>query len=263
MYNKTIMRLPSRLHKPQYKISEAAYVAINAMLPIAAFLLINSFSSFYPALALVLLSKWRIIALRPRFWWMSIKSNAVDILFGVSIVSLLYMLHGSSMLLPEIIVALGYEAWLLYLKPRSDNLSVLAQAGISQFLALTVLFSLSTVLNDFIIIIGCWVIGYSAARHALGLYSEDLIDLLSSFWGLLTAQIGWLLFHWTISYDIGISVKIPQMALIMAVLSFATTRLYVAGKSNRLGDTAVRVSTIFSAVLLLVILVFSRWDVTI
>jgi hypothetical protein len=243
------------------KLGEIAYAGINALLPIALLLMIHGFDSPYPALLLVLLSKWRIFALRPRFWWINLKANAVDLLVGISVVGLLYISMTS--LLLQLIVAFGYGVWLLYLKHRSDASAIRLQAGIAQFLALTVLFSLSTVVIEPLVIAGCWVIGYSVARHLTSVYDEGYIELLSCLWGLFVAQIGWLLFHWTIAYDIGLPVKIPQIALILLVISFSVTRLYVAAKDGRLGTSLIRLTTIYSVVLLAIILLFSRWDVTI
>jgi hypothetical protein len=246
------------------KLGEAAYLAINAVLPLAVLLLVNSFDSFYPALALVFLSKWRLLALRPRFWWLSLKANAVDLLVGASAVGLLWQLHvvAASVWL-QLIVAILYAAWLLYLKPRSSHSAILLQAGIAQFVALTLLFSISAIVNDFVVVAGCWVIGYSAARHVLSNYEEESMELLSCLWGLLLVQLGWLLFHWTNTYDIGLPIKIPQIALLSLVISFAAARLYTAARANRLDSTVVRVTAIFSAVLVVVLLVFTRWDVTI
>lgn len=248
----------------QHKLGEVAYVIINALLPPALFLLTIGFNSPYPALLLVLLSKWRILALRPHFWWMSIKANAVDIMFGLSMVILLYMLHQPTQELgAQMAVVLAYEGWLLFLKPRSDTWSVLAQAGLAQFLALTVLFALSTSLNDFVVILGCWAIGYSAARHVLGLYSEEMVDLFSTIWALLIAQLGWLLWHWTIAYNVGLAIKVPQMALLALVLSFVASRLYIASKTNKLGDLGVRLSVALSAILATLILLLGPWSGTI
>ena len=251
--------LRSRIRRS--KLGELAYLGINALLPIALLLLVHNFDSIYPALALVLLSKWRILALRPRFWWMNIKANAVDLLVGVSVVGLLYLSMASLPL--QIVIALAYGGWLLYLKHRSDVGSIMLQAGIAQFLALTVLFSLSIIINDLVVILGCWVIGYSAARHVLASFEEDATDLLSCIWGLLVAQLGWLLYHWTIVYDINLPVKVPQIALITLVVAFGAARLYSAAKRNRLSDTSVRTNAIFAAVLVVIILIFSQWDVTI
>ncbi len=250
-----------RAHIRRSKIGDLAYSVINALLPVALLLLIHNFDSLYPALALVLLSKWRILALRPRFWWVNIKANAVDIMVGVSVVGLMYLSMSSLPL--QILLAVGYGVWLLYLKPRSDASSILLQAGFAQFLALTVLFSLSTVVNDLLVILACWVIGYSAARHLVSSYNEDSIDLLSSLWGLMIAQLGWLFYHWTIVYDIGLPIKIPQIALVVLVLGFVVARLYTASKSDRLSESLLRTMSIFGLLLLLIILLFSRWDVTI
>lgn len=246
------------------KVGEIAYLGINALLPFALLLLIRSFDSLYPALALVLLSKWRILALRPRFWWVSIKANAVDLMVGVSVVSLLSQLQtAQASIWLELFVVVGYGVWLLYLKHRSTQSAILLQAGIAQFLALTVLFSISTSINDFLVIIGCWVIGYAVARHVVSNYEEESIELLSCIWGLVLVQLGWLLFHWTNVYDIGLPIKIPQIALFGLVISFVAVRLYVAGKTERLTRTMLRATMLYSVALLVVILIFSRWDITI
>lgn len=254
--------LRSRIRRT--KLGEIAYLGINALLPLAVLLLIRSFDSLYPALVLVLLSKWRILALRPRFWWMSLKANAVDLLFGVSIVGLLAILQSSqASLLLEFAVAVVYGGWLLYLKPRSSQSAILLQAGIAQFVALTTLFNISTLVNDFVIIAGCWVIGYSVARHVLSNYEEEATELFSTIWGLFLAQLGWLLYHWTTIYDIGLPIKLPQISLLVLVIGFTAVRIYTSARASRLTEMMLRLTTIFSIILVLIIIIFSRWDVTI
>jgi hypothetical protein len=243
------------------KVGELAYVGINAALPIVLLLLVLDFSSAYPALALVLLSKWRVFALRPRFWWLNIKANFVDFLVGISYVGLLYL--SSSSLPVMLLLAVGYGVWLLYIKPRSDHSSVMLQAGIVQFVALTVLFSLSTVINEFFIILGCFVIGYIAARHVVANYEEDRAEFISYGWGLVISQLGWLLYRWTNVYNVNLPFKIPQIALLSLVISMAAAKLYSAAKARRLTMSLVRSTAIFSAVLIAFILIFARWDVTI
>lgn len=243
------------------KVGELAYLVINALLPVVLVLLVRNFDSPTIALALVLLSKWRILALRPRFWWMNIKANAVDLLVGLSVVVLLYLAMASWPL--QLVIALGYTVWLLWLKQRSDLGSILTQAGVAQFVALTALFSISTTVVDLAVVAGCWVIGYAATRHVLTAFEEPSIAVLSCMWGLVVAQLGWLLYHWTVVYDIGLPIKIPQIALVVLVVSFAVARLYAALKQDRLQANMVRMNTIFTVVLLLIIFIFARWDVTI
>jgi hypothetical protein len=245
------------------KVGELAYIGINAALPLVLLLLVSNFSSVYPALALVLLSKWRVFALRPRFWWVNIKANFVDFLVGVSYVGLLYLSSGSFPIM--LVLAVLYGVWLLYVKPRSDHSSIMLQAGIAQFLALTVLFNLSTApgVNEFFVILSCFVIGYIAARHVVANYEEDRAEFLSYGWGLVISQLGWLLYRWTNVYDLQLPFKIPQIALLALVISMAAAKLYAAAKAHRLTMSLVRSTAIFGAVLIAFILIFARWDVTI
>ena len=243
------------------KVGELAYVGINAALPIVLLLLVQDFSSAWPALALVLLGKWRVFALRPRFWWINIKANLVDFLVGISYVGLLYLSVGTLSVM--LVLAVLYGVWLLYVKPRSDHTSVMVQAGTAQFLALTVLFSLSTIINEFFVIMGCFAIGYIAARHVVANYEEDQSEFISYAWGLVISQLGWLLYRWTNVYDLQLPFKIPQIALLALVVSMTAGRLYAAAKGHRLTMSLVRSTAIFSAVLIAFILIFARWDVTI
>src|ERR1700760_584270 len=71
---------------PSRGFAHAFYFVYNALLPLLVFLLVRiSFTQL--ALALILLSKWRMIAVRPRFWSANIRANAIDIIVGVSVLS--------------------------------------------------------------------------------------------------------------------------------------------------------------------------------
>lgn len=49
-------------------LSELTYVALNIGLAVAILVVVLVIESPLPAIALVLLSKWRILAVRPRYW---------------------------------------------------------------------------------------------------------------------------------------------------------------------------------------------------
>ena len=68
--------------------SEVAYYVLNIGLAAALLVIVQTIQSPYPALALVILSKWRVIAVRPRFWWANIQANTVDIIVGISVAGL-------------------------------------------------------------------------------------------------------------------------------------------------------------------------------
>ncbi|HSE61697.1 MAG TPA: hypothetical protein VLA88_05380 [Candidatus Saccharimonadales bacterium] len=243
------------------RVSEAIYIGLNALLPIAVFALVELFDPPYLAVGLVLLSKWRIFALRPRYWWVSIKANMVDVLVGLSVVGLLYLSTDQFAL--KLLITLGYAAWLLMLKPRSNAQGVMLQAGVAQFASLVVLFHFYR-LPEFVVLLGCWAIGYIAARHVVSNYEEPHIELMSALWGLVLAQLGWLAWRWTVAYHLGpLPIMVPQIALIMLVVGFCAARMYHANKHDRMTPPMLRGTAIFGAVLLAVILIFSPWDATV
>ncbi|HEU5187111.1 MAG TPA: hypothetical protein VFT87_01265 [Candidatus Saccharimonadales bacterium] len=242
------------------RASEILYLAFNALLPLVILLLVNSFDPPYLALVVVFLSKWRIFAVRPRFWWASLKANMVDILVGVSVVGLLFLATSSFPL--QLLITALYIGWLLALKPRSNAQGIMAQAGIAQFVAFIVLFSFSAIMPEVAIIIGSWFIGYVAARHMVSNYEEPYVELWSSLWGLFAAQLAWLLFHWTAMYSIGLPIQIPQVALIMLVLGFSVARLYHMRKHDTLTPGTLRGTGLFTIGMLAIILIFTPWDAT-
>lgn len=242
------------------RVSEGIYIALNALLPIALFFLVRSFDPPYLAVLLVLLSKWRILALRPRYWWTHLKTNMVDILVGLSTVGLMYL--ASSEQIVQILLATAYAAWLLFVKPLSSNHGVLMQAGIAQFVALTALFHFY-LLPEPLALMACWLIGYVVARHAISSYEERNLELLAALWGLFLAELGWLTWRWTVVYDFGLTLRIPQIALIMLVIGFCAARMYHAHKNQTLSKGTLRGTVLFGIGLLAVILIFSPWDATI
>lgn len=242
------------------RASEVLYLAFNALLPLVVLLLVNSFDPPYLAVVVVLLSKWRIFAVRPRFWWASLKANMVDIIVGISVVGLLFL--ASSSLPLQVAITVLYAAWLLVLKPRSSAHGIMAQAGIAQFAAFIVLFSFSAIIPEIFIVFGCWLIGYVAARHMVTNYEEPHVELWSSLWGLFAAELGWLLFHWTSAYSIGLPIQIPQIALIMLVLGFSVARLYHMQKHDTLTSATLRSTSLFTVGMLAIILIFTPWDAT-
>lgn len=242
------------------RLSEIVYYAFNAALPVVLLVLVRGFDPPYLAIALVLLSKWRIFALRPRFWWPNIKANMVDVLVGLSVVGLLYLASTDFVL--QIIIALLYGVWLVAIKPRSSMKGIMLQAGIAQFAALTVVFHFSTVWNELFIVAACWAIGYFAARHVVSNYEEPNVELWSAVWGLMSAEIGWLLFHWTVAYNLGMPILVPQVALVMLVLGFSAARLYGLQQAEKLNTSAIRGTALFTAALIAIILLFSPWDAT-
>lgn len=209
-------------------ISELIYVVLNVGLAVAVLAVVWAIESPLPAFGLVLLSKWRILAVRPRYWFANVQANLVDIIVSVSVVVLLYA--ASEAIFAQIIITVLYIVWLLYVKPRSKRLFITIQAGSALFLGVTALMSVSFDWMSSLVVLFMWLIGYSVARHILGNYEEVHISFYSLLWGMFTAELGWLMYHWTFAYALpGVGdIKLSQTAIIVLAISFLTERAYAS-----------------------------------
>ena len=213
-------------HRHRSRLSEVAYIILNLLL--AAARLATTYASNAPwiALALMLLSKWRIFAVRPRLWIANLIANMVDIIVGLSYVALLYSLSG--LLLAQIVLTVLYAGWLLLIKPRSKYIYMVVQAGLALFLGLTTLSMVAYEWNVAYFVAIAWVIGYVVARHIMNTYDQAYSNLYSLTAGLVTAEMGWISYHWLIAYPIpGISpVRLSQYALFMTLFYFVAERAF-------------------------------------
>lgn len=217
-------------------LSEVAYVILNIALAIAVVLLIRTIESPWPAIGLVLLSKWRVLAVRPRYWFANIQSNLVDLIVSVSFVIFLYTSYSSPATIGQktfiiIVLTLFYIGWLLFLKPRSKRPHMIAQAAVAQFVGVAGLYMLAYDFPLIITVLIMWLIGYSTARHILSSYNEEThLLFLSQLWGLVLAEVGWLAYHWTVGYSVlGVDgVLLPRVALTMLCVGFVVLRCYDA-----------------------------------
>lgn len=214
-------------------LSEVVYMGLNVALAIAVVVVIRATESPWPAVGLVLLSKWRVLAVRPRYWFVNIQANLVDFIVSLSVVVFLYTTYvgvaesGQKTLILAIITLL-YIGWLLYLKPRSKRVFVIAQAGVALFTGVMALFMLAYLTSVSVTVLAMWLIGYATARHVLSSYDETHILFLSLLWGLVLAELGWLVYHWTVAYaPLGIeSILFPRAALTLFCIGFIAHRSY-------------------------------------
>ncbi|HEX6258366.1 MAG TPA: hypothetical protein VFZ48_02725 [Candidatus Saccharimonadales bacterium] len=246
--------------------SEATYIVLNLALAGATLGLVLAFDSPLPAFIFVLLSKWRVFAVRPRFWFANLQTNLVDTLVGISAVVLMWQATGT--LLFQVVIAALFAAWLLVLKPRSKRHAMLLQAGIAQFASLTALFSVAYLWPSSAVVVCVWLIAYSTARHALSAYDEEDVTLLSLIWGFVGAEIGWLAYHWTIAYAPLESVsafKIPQVAILLLGFSYLAERVYASYRHNEgrvlLSDFKWQLLFV-GAVMAMILVLFNGLDIT-
>lgn len=246
-----------KTHKRRTLLSETVYILLNVGLAGTVLAIVVATGTPWLALAFVILSKWRVLAVRPRYWFAHIESNAVDTIVSVGLVILMYL--AAQNIIVQLLIAVLYACWLLLLKPATKRNAVAMQAATSIIVGTAALTSVSYEWPSSLYVILMWIIGYSAARHVLMAYSEEDVRFLSLIWGFVFAQIGWVTFHWTIAYSLpyAAGIKLPQVTIILLAMSFLAERVYNSyHRYQRVRTNDIVLPTLFSLGIIVVLLVF-------
>lgn len=233
--SRTKIRIRDKL-KPASGLAPFLHVLLRLALPLLVFILSSLSIGIWLPLLVVLLSKWRIFAVRPRFWPANLRANAVDIMFGVSIV--VFMANTESLLI-RLILAVIYAIWLLFFKPRSNILPVSLQAGVGQFVALLALFVAwpDGPLAGLVLAVG--LICYLSARHFFDSYNEPYARMLSYLWGYFGAALMWVLSHLLVAYPKPDGI-ITQPLIFLSVIGYTLGAIYYLEHFDRLSVTVRR-----------------------
>lgn len=235
--------------RPAGGIAYLLHLVLLVLLPLTVFVLVR-LNFIQLALSIVVLSKWRMFAVRPRFWPALIRANAVDLMVGISVV--LFMAHAS--FLVEFIWAVLYGFWLIALKPATSTLMVAGQAFIGQLAALMALYLTweNGPLYGLVLVTG--LICYLCARHFFDTFDESYTKLLSYVWGYFGAALTWLLGHWLLYYQI-----IAQPTLLLTTIGYGLGVLYYLNHHERLNATLQRQFIFIMLAIILIVLTFSDW----
>lgn len=235
---------------PSRGFSHAFYFVYNALLPLLVFLLVRT-GFVQLALSLILLSKWRMFAVRPRFWLANVRANAVDIIIGVSVLAFMTA-TGSEVL--QLIWVLLWAGWLIIIKPRADTLWVSLQACIGFAVGLSAVFLTWDHASLLVLVAAAGLIGFFAAHHFFESFDEPYTRLLAYLWGYFSAALTWILVHWLIYYG-----PVAQPTLLLAALGFGLGTLYYLDHFDRL-NLVIRRQVVFILIaVVLVVLAFSNW----
>lgn len=236
--------------KPAIGFSHFIHLGLNIVLPILAYVLVRiDFVAI--AILLVLIAKWRVFAVRPRYWLVNVVSNGIDILVGISFVLLM---SSTSTDWWQLFWTALYIGWLVWLKPRSGVLSVSAQAMIGQLLGLSVLYLKFGDANLATLILGTWAVTYLAARHFLTSFEESRTSLLANVWAYFSASLAFILGHWLLFYG-----SVPQILIFLTTIGYGLAALYYLDATERLTQRFKRQLLVIMGAIILIVIVLSDW----
>lgn len=237
--------------KPRSGFAHIVHIILVALLPAILFVLVRiNFDQL--ALALILLSKWRMFAVRPRHWPANIRANSVDLIVGIS--TLVFMTNSSNSATWQLIWAVTYALWLLLLKPRSDIFSVSLQAAVGQLAGLMAIFLQWSDAPLIVLVAAVWAVCYSAARHFFVSFEEPYTSLYAHVWGYFGAALTWVLGHWLLFYG-----ALAQPTLLIGVIGYGLATLYYLDQRDRLSVLMRRQFVFIMIAIVTIVLVFSNW----
>ncbi len=245
------LQLKRRPTRTSGRFSHFLHFIIIAVLPVLLYVLVRlEFVAF--AFAIVLLSKWRMLAVKMRHWPANIRSNAVDIFVGLSTV--VFMSIASTQIL-QIVWVVAYTAWLLFVKPKSSELWIGMQAMIAQTMTLIALFLIWNEASETALTFAVWGVTYLCARHFLAAFDEAMARASAYVWAFFAACLTWLTAHWLLYYK-----AVSQPALILTVLGYGMASLYYLRHKDRLTPGVRRQFISLMVAVVLFILIFSDWS---
>ena len=247
-----LQQLPTSISisKPRRGFSHFAHGILTVLLPILVYILVRiDFVAL--AIALIIISKWRMFAVRPRYWVANIISNGTDILVAVSLV--IFMANTVEQWWQLFWMAI-YMGWLVVIKPRSDELSVSAQAMLGQLVALSALYLKFGASSIVWLVIGTWAVAYLAARHFLTSFDEPHAALIAQFWAYFAASLAYVLGHWLIFYGV-----IAQIVIVITTVGYGAAGLYYLDATNKGSLLVKRELLLIMGTILVLVIALSNW----
>ncbi len=236
--------------KPKHGFAYVLHLGLLTFLPALIFIMVRI--NFVPmALALILLSKWRMLAVRPRHWPANIRANAIDITVGFSFV--IFMTQTDSQMW-QLLWAASYGVWLIFIKPLSNVFWVSLQAMIGQLLGMVAVFQAFGASPVAVLVLSTWVVCYTAARHFFTSFEEPYTPLLSYVWAYFASALVWVLSHWLLFYG-GLS----QPTLLLTVIGYGLASLYYLYETDRLSAMVRRQIVFIMVAIIIVVIAFSDW----
>ena len=233
-----------------WRWSNLAHLSLNISLPIALLVLVNINLELL-AIIIALFSKWRVFTVRPRHLIANLRANFTDIFVKLGTLAFIIQADTNT---AQLAWTAWYIIWLTLIKPQSSKIWMGLQAMAGQVIGLSALFQFSESLPPIMFLALVWLIATGTARHLLANYEDEWSRVIVLLWGLFVTELAWLSYHWLLVY-----LFVPQLVLILAVISYTLASIYDAAQKDTLERSFVRQQAIVATVTLAAIVMLGDW----
>jgi len=237
--------------KPSGGYATFLHILLTAALPALAYILVR-LEFGWVAILLIFLSKWRMFAVKVRHWPANIRTNAVDIFVGLSVV---VFMASTDVQATQVIWAGLYAGWLIAIKPQATPLWVGVQALIAQMVTLTAAFYFWAEASTAVLVVATWVITYFCARHFLTAFDEPMSRATAYAWAFFASSIAWLAGHWL--YFFG---PVAMPALLLSALAYGLAAMYYLEHTDKLTKSLRWQFISVMSVIVLFLILISDWS---
>lgn len=237
--------------KPKHGFAHFFHLGLVSVVPLLAYIFIR-LDFFGLAASIVLLSKWRMLAVKPRHWIAHIRTNAVDIIVSLALISFMIVSDDSQWLQLGWLVA--FEIWVLVIKPKTSAFMVSIQALIAQCLGMVAIFLAYDDAPTAVYVLLTFVVSYFSARHFFNAYDEPNGVQYSWVWGFFAGALVWILAHWLLYYK-----NVAQPAVILSVIGYGLAGLYYLHEHDKLTMLVRRQIVFVVFALIFVMIAFANW----
>lgn len=237
--------------KPSSTLWQIAHFLYVVLLPIILYICVNR-GLVLLGIGFVALSKWRVFAIRPRYWVASLRANAVDLSVGIS--TAIFMSQTQSALI-QLIWAVSYAFWLIVIKTLTSTAGVSIQALIAFVYGLMAIYLAFGGSAMGLLILLTWALCYSVAHHFLSSFEELHIKFIANIFAFFGAALTWILSHWLLFYGI-----VAQPALLLMIIGVYLSILYALYKYHRLSPMLKTIILLFLTFSVTLIIIFSDWS---
>jgi hypothetical protein len=237
--------------KPTRGVSSLLHNGLLLAFALLLFVLIRLDNFDLLAFMLIALSKWRMFAVRPRFWPANIRANAVDIIVGVSV--LVFMIQAPSVGV-QLLWTFVYAGWLIVLKPGSTVVYTSIQAMVGFVFGLQAIYIAWGGAPLYALVLATGLLCFLVARHFFDSFDEPYARLLSYLWGYFGAALMWLLGHMLIVYPRH-AAYVAQPLLFLVVIGAGLAAAYYLDHFDRFSTESKRQILLVSVGMVTILLV--------